>query len=634
MAGKTDLKCCICNEKANPKPIILSCGSIICNKHKSQSECPACAKILEESSTTKAREELEIKNDPVTFDNRQPYLRECPNCNACLKNVVRRLPTHKFEPSEDPLQKKLLIEKFVKNEFKNSRRVFHKLEKAFHKETKAQEKFNYLIDTLFESGITQIDKIFKKLEKQKYVHRESNSIFHYLNQNENENDLSYDDLLKRINLFELNEMLMDNEIFKLKADLCDQFQLKIPPRDFDMKYNDLNLVLNLNYDIEDLNLEENEYWLKNIHNDLVDINFDKKNRHKILYAIDSKNRLHAYIMYQGLLRNLLEKYEIFNSLGINDFKLLDNGHIVLGHCDNILSIWDINEIRVKRIKRIIHQLPNQFPDEQIKIKKLSENRILYYIKGHLYLLHHEEQTYHQKKSINLNLPHHTRLNQLKYYEDIGVVLSIENSNEVQVWDLYGGYFKCKLEGHLGWIHSLSFLSNTELITGSNKDQLIIWNVSNTSYPYRKHEFSSESEYLDSTDKIRILRDTGKILTQNARNTIRVFNFELKLLFIIDDKHPFGHMTTIKPMCVLPNQRIARASNRDFSIRIFSLEKGELVDESMAHETAITGIKVSENEIVSVSLDSTMKTWNNESVKENMFFRFGFSISKFKFKNFE
>ncbi|CAF0708946.1 unnamed protein product [Brachionus calyciflorus] len=324
----------------------------------------------------------------------------------------------------------------------------------------------------------------------------------------------------------------------------------------------------------------------------------------LMFTLDTKQKFNCYLFYD-IFRSFIDHNDEILKLTIHKIVVLDNGHLVIGETNNTLSIWDITDFEIRKIKKISHTNSNNLPVSQLKIKALPENKILYYIKGSLYLLEPNDKTYKHTKKIFLKHCKESMLDKIKFSKDIGVILNFKESEIVEIWHLDGGYLKCKLEGHLGWVHSIAILSNTELVTGSNKDQLIIWNLSDIRNPNKKYEFLDEF-YLDSVNKIKIVKDLERILTLNARNTVRIFDYNLQCLYTIKDLADGRKPEPImKPICLLGNYFV-HLNNCDHRIKIYSIESGDVEECLSIHKSEILFMKWHGQYMFSTSKEGIIK----------------------------
>lgn len=333
--------------------------------------------------------------------------------------------------------------------------------------------------------------------------------------------------------------------------------------------------------------------------------------------------------------NLAEEFENFSTMNVKEIQIMENGHLVTADTDNTLSIWDVNESRLKQMKTIRHFMPQEAYN-LLKIKKISNNRLVYVIKGCLYVVELKEKkifiktkkmcrknmikntskrfSYQHSKKINLGHDFYSKVKIIKYSENLGIVLVMEESNSVEIWDLKSESKISNIELQIGLVHSVCIFSDTEIITGTNLDHTAIWDLSCLDQPVVKYD-AQDIFYLDTVNKIKIIRDLNRILTLNSRNKAKVYDFKLSLLFTIADSlSPLGYLPLMKSFCILPNNRLAKANNSDFSVQIYSLINGQLIGNLSKHEAHVNLIKNNDEEILTCSYESKMVKWYSRSLK--------------------
>lgn len=292
-------------------------------------------------------------------------------------------------------------------------------------------------------------------------------------------------------------------------------------------------------------------------------------------------------------------------LKVHDIKVLDNGHLITAEINNTLSIWDINHARVKRIKRIIPRCIDNGIDFQLKIKKITQNEFIFYLRGKINLVSRKNNSYNIEKRFSLNCSHDIKLSILKYSEKLGIALVKEFSDQVELWCMDSASLKIRLKGHAGFVQSVAFFSDHQLITGSNLDQMIVWNISEDGIPSKQFQYCDQF-YLDSIVKIKILKEKKRIILLNDKNKIIAFDFEFKIVYKIFDEFQAGFSTN-KPICFTKDELI-RLDGSNGWIQVFEIEDGHFCGNFRDKGTEYSSFDAINGEIITVSTDAIISKW--------------------------
>lgn len=345
-----------------------------------------------------------------------------------------------------------------------------------------------------------------------------------------------------------------------------------------------------------------------------------------VYTIDKDNRLACLYLDQNFLIDVIDPNDRILKLEIFDFKILDNGHLVTAEINNTLSIWEISHSRVKRIKRIIPLSSDDTISSQLKLKKISNNRIIFYLKGKLNLLVRNNNSYKIEKRISLNCSPNTKISIIKYSEKLGVAIVKENCDKVEIWCLESLSLKNCLSDHVGNVQSAAFLSETQLITGSNLNQVCIWNFSEDGTANKQREYK-DNFYSDSIKKIKISKEKNRIVTLNDKNKIVVFDFELIVIYKIINEFQ-SEFSLMKPICITNEELIRIDGTKEF-IQVYDIESGKFYGCFHDENTDYNLLEEINGEIITVSTESVLSKWTVNPNSKVCCFQFQAPLKKLK-----
>ncbi|RNA31821.1 (Myosin heavy-chain) kinase [Brachionus plicatilis] len=523
---------------------------------------------------------------------------------------------------------KLFMNLSSKTVYSNSIKKFYANFQLFHQISQdiLKSYYDFLsqeIDSHFERQIEKIEKSLAKFDPNILGFIEPIKI---LNTYDDIEDMNLDELVEKLNLINLDFIDLDQKIRFLteKINTCFSASYQRPV----LKFSNLNLVKN--YDTEELpnpdidkilkieakrssilNSKPIDFYINKIKNasfsnSFIDleplgsevpsnlIKIYEKIVDRLSIGLRSDLGINIYIIDENLKLNclMIDQDSIVDGsfpnddilkLDIFDFKVLDNGHLVTAETNNTLSIWEIDYSR----------------------RKIASFT----------------------KKIDLLIDPNSKISIIKYAEKLGIAIVKENSEKVELWCLESGLRKVCLHDHAGYVQSAAFLSDTQLIAGSNSDQVIAWNLTDWQNPAKQCEYN-DSFYLDSIKKIKIVRDKKRIVTQNDKNKIIVFDYDLNVIFKIFDEYQ-SDLSTMKPMCMTNNELI-RVDGTTGWIQVYGIESGLTLGVFRDRNTEYSLFRTVNDELITVSSDGTLSKWTvNPNSRVNCF-HLSISLKKIKF----
>lgn len=192
--------------------------------------------------------------------------------------------------------------------------------------------------------------------------------------------------------------------------------------------------------------------------------------------------------------------------------------------------------------------------------------------------------------------------------DNRIITGSRDENILRIWDTQTGICNNTLAGHSDSISCLEMLvDNTSLLiaSGSFDKTARIWDI-NT---YRcNHILAGHKNYIY---KIKNLSEKQIITSGSFDNTMRIWDTMsgdcLKVLM--------GHTNTVFDIIVL-NDKIISAG--DTTLRIWDIKNDEIkCDIIKAHTAWITKLYLTDDGVITISLDNTVKKWNLNTKKCEM-----------------
>jgi WD40 repeat protein len=238
----------------------------------------------------------------------------------------------------------------------------------------------------------------------------------------------------------------------------------------------------------------------------------------------------------------------------------------------------------------------------------------------------------------------------------GILISGSADKTLRVWDMATHQCKGVLEGHDGWIRSVQ-LNGYQIISGSGDHTAKLWDISRlevTGVPLLDNQDDVDEPllktYYGHSAGITCLQfEQGRLLTGSIDKTIRSFDMEtggtLSVLYAMKplessqldtilypeskSDSPFSDLLSNKdftgwsetngnaPALIPRNncghvgglhfyQHALAAGYGDGQIRLFDLRTGKCHRQLIEHSMAVTAVNFDDNEIISGSLDNTIK----------------------------
>ena len=188
------------------------------------------------------------------------------------------------------------------------------------------------------------------------------------------------------------------------------------------------------------------------------------------------------------------------------------------------------------------------------------------------------------------------------------VISGSKDDYLKVWDVISGECLHTLEGHSSWISCVTAISPDVMVSGSNDKKLKFWNLNRN----RRLAVSARADRHNAHPECVLLRNNSLAIS-GAQDGIKMWSpYNGKCLQSFDSPGSClaameeNNLSMIISGNIKGTMEIYSVLNRS-AISVYKIIKS-------AHSAKITVLlshKMSENMLVSSSLDSTLKVWNSQ-----------------------
>jgi predicted NACHT family NTPase len=176
-----------------------------------------------------------------------------------------------------------------------------------------------------------------------------------------------------------------------------------------------------------------------------------------------------------------------------------------------------------------------------------------------------------------------------------------HSSIIKLWNTASGECIRNFEGHTGWVKSVQFSPNEQLLASCSSDKTVrVWNVSNGNC---LQVLNLYSDYLLSV----AFHSSGKWLaTGGYEGVVRILSLETA--GCIGELQ--GHGSWIRCIAFQPNSDLLASAGNDATIRLWSMESGRCL--MILHHTSIVeSIAFSQDgsQLVSSGRDGAVRIWD-------------------------
>ncbi|MBU3916232.1 WD40 repeat domain-containing protein, partial [bacterium] len=182
------------------------------------------------------------------------------------------------------------------------------------------------------------------------------------------------------------------------------------------------------------------------------------------------------------------------------------------------------------------------------------------------------------------------------------LVSGSKDKAVKLWDHDGNLLKI-LSGHSEKIASVSFsIDNQTIISYSNDKTVMLWNTDGkllNTFSIGSTAFSHKA----------VMSPNGKLIAIDLNSAVGLISPKGAAL-----RQLGGHTSSLLELVFSPDSKIIASASRDKTIKIWSVENGQLLKTLVGHENTINSIGFSPDGrfLVSSSDDSTTRVWNVET----------------------
>ena len=191
---------------------------------------------------------------------------------------------------------------------------------------------------------------------------------------------------------------------------------------------------------------------------------------------------------------------------------------------------------------------------------------------------------------------------LLHIPSLGLLLSGSADSHIRAWSL--STFEClyTLKGHARGVECLAIGPDKILYSGGSESSIRRWFVS-----------AERGEELDGTSwihetsvyAIHYDEETESLWTASADKTARQISVTQDVPFVEESR--FEHPDYVRDIVV--RHGFLYTACRDENIRVFEIGSGKLRYTLEGHFSEVSGLCLSGNTLVSVSLDATMRRWH-------------------------
>ncbi|MBD2168091.1 PQQ-binding-like beta-propeller repeat protein [Calothrix membranacea FACHB-236] len=209
------------------------------------------------------------------------------------------------------------------------------------------------------------------------------------------------------------------------------------------------------------------------------------------------------------------------------------------------------------------------------------------------------------------------------------VISASRDNTLKVWNLETGNELFTLSGHSSLVNAIAVTPNgKQVISASWGNTLKVWNLETGkelfTFPSERYANSGHSNWVNA---IAVTPNGKQVISASDDNTLKVWNLEtgkegffslIRNFFNIRQKFTLrGHSYSVKAIAVTPNGKQVISVSLDCTLKVWNLETGKELFTLSGHSDLVQVIAVTPNgkQVISASDDNTLKVWNLETGKE-------------------
>lgn len=197
---------------------------------------------------------------------------------------------------------------------------------------------------------------------------------------------------------------------------------------------------------------------------------------------------------------------------------------------------------------------------------------------------------------------------LRYEPRLGILFSGSADSHIRAWCLTT--FKCLyvLKGHARGVESLATGPGSQpqiLYSGGSESSIRRWSIGKTS-----GQEDGEVSWIHQTSVYSLLydQDTESLWTASADRTARQLTIATTQVGTkLVEESSYEHPDYVRDVLIYENWVITAC--RDENIRIFEIGSGKLKCRLEGHFSEVSGLCISGNTLVSVSLDATVRRWD-------------------------
>ncbi|CAK0745829.1 hypothetical protein CCP3SC5AM1_1300004 [Gammaproteobacteria bacterium] len=193
----------------------------------------------------------------------------------------------------------------------------------------------------------------------------------------------------------------------------------------------------------------------------------------------------------------------------------------------------------------------------------------------------------------------------------GRAISAGADRTLKVWDLERGADLHTLTGHRDAVNAVAVLpGGTQIISASDDRTLKIWDMK-----WRRAALQILTGHTRDVNAVAVSADGRCVVSASKDKTLRVWE-------LIQGKEPkelrvlTGHSAPVRTVALTRDGQWAVSGSSDRTLRVWDLAHENTGRVLTGHQGAVTAVvMVREQEMISASLDGTLKLWNLESGTE-------------------
>jgi len=212
-------------------------------------------------------------------------------------------------------------------------------------------------------------------------------------------------------------------------------------------------------------------------------------------------------------------------------------------------------------------------------------------------------------SLNNTLSGHTALvYAVKFSHDGKYVASGGYDDTIRIWNVTDGGMLQTLTGHTGYIYSLAFAPNGNLLgnilaSGSHDNSIRIWNLDNGT------EISSATGHISAVISVDFSHDGSQLASGSRDNSIKIWN--LTNFKLVPDQNITEHTNWVHSVKFSPDGKYLASGSWDTTVKLWERNNDySLAKTFYGHTSHINSIDFSLDgqKIASGSWDKTIRIW--------------------------